>query len=199
MKAVRLSHFLSWCLCAALLVGIGLPAYAQSVRSAISAEIEIAKIEGYSFPRQLAGLQRNGKTDYRIPGAGFSVSYGVPGETWFDIYIYDRQLDLPSGPALHLARKELESAIDDVHASIKAGGYQSVTLHGQSTSGPFAKAYLRITQGGRERNSVILVTVNNGNFVKIRLTSTGDADRFAQSLANEYSRFLSKSSKQKVL
>ncbi len=195
---MRLLHCLSWCLCAVVLV-ITLPAHAHPVRSAISAETEVARIEGYDFPRQLAGFQRNGKTDYRIPGAGFSVSYGVPGETWFDIYVYDRQLDLPSGPALQLAKKELETAIDDVHASIKAGGYQSVILLGQSTSGPFAKANLKITQGGRERNSAILVTVNNGNFIKIRLTSTGDVDRLAQDLANEYSRFLRKPSKEKAL
>jgi hypothetical protein len=189
-KRVTSLTLLAWCLGTALLLAFAPPARAQPVRSAISPDIEVAKFEGFNFPKRLAGLQRNWKIDYRMPGAGFSVSYGVPGETWADIYVYDRGINLPSGSELSLARKELESAIDDVHAAIRAGNYQSVVLQNRSTFGSFAKADLMVSQGGQERNSVILVTVRRGGFLKIRLTSTGDASRIAQNFAEEYNHFL---------
>jgi hypothetical protein len=192
-KAIRSIILYGWFLCAVLLSLSSNHAVAQPVRSALSPEIEIVDIEGFGFPRHIAGMLRNQKIDYKVPGLGFSVFYGRPGDTWADIYIYDKRLDLTSGSPLHLARKELESAIGDVEEHVKMGNYQSAVIQGQSTSGLFAKAHVKIKQNGKERDSFVFITVNKGKFVKIRLTSSAGAaaDRIAQNFLSEYNRVLS--------
>jgi hypothetical protein len=135
---------------------------------------------------------RQSKVDYKAPGLGFSVTYVDPGRSWADIYIYDKQLNLPSGPALPLAKEELEVALGDVETAVKSGIYQNAKVIGRSTSGVFAKGDLRITQGGTQRASSVFVTLHQGKFVKIRVTTNVDAasSRIAQSIASEYEQIL---------
>jgi hypothetical protein len=162
--------------------------------------MRVAEFDGFAFPKELAGLPRTFKADYKIPGAGFSVSYGKHGETWGDIYVYDRQLDLTSGAPLSLAKKEIETAIDDMHTLIRAGAYQSVVLQQQSVSGPFAKAHLTITQAGIARDSFIFVTVNKNRFVKIRFTTSAGstANRTAEAFVRAFSHTISASQKKRA-
>lgn len=170
-----------------------LPAAAQVTRTAIPESTKTATFDGFAFPRQIAGLTRNYRLDYPGPGLGFSISYGKHGAVWADIYIYDREQTVSSDPTL--PPREVEAAIDEIHYFVKQGRYESAVIEKQSVSGPFAKAHLKITAAGRERDSFVFVTVRKGKFVKIRLTTepgTG-ADAMAERFAREYARTLGKS------
>jgi hypothetical protein len=193
-RIVRLLGLYGWCILAGLFTASLHVAHAQPIRSAIAPDVSVAEIEGLPFPKSLAGLTRQSKVDYRAPGLGFSVTYADPGRAWADIYIYDKQLKLPSGPALSLAKEELEMALGDVRAAVKSGAYQDARVIDRSASGSFAKSDLRITQGGTERSSSIFVTVHKGKFVKIRVTANIDAasSQSAQSVASEYEQILKK-------
>lgn len=176
--------FCGWCLCVALTLLPGGQALAQPVKTLLPSDKEVVEIEGFGFPKQIAGLPRGVKVDYRSPGLGFSVLYGKPGETWADIYVYDKLLDLRSGSPITHAREELEAALGDVKTHVELGNYQRASIKDRSTSGSFAKAHLTIVQGGQERQSFVFITVHKGNFVKIRLTSNLGAD--ARSLADRF-------------
>jgi hypothetical protein len=169
-------------LCSALLFLLVVPAAAQSTQSVDLPGTSVIDIKGFKFPGRISGLGRNKKTTYNVPGAGFSVSYGEPGDTWADIYIYDREMDLPMSSA----------ALRDVQTSVKLGIYQRADLVEVSTSGAFARAQVAITQNQQNRDSFLFVTARNGNFVKIRLTTGSDAHskERAQRFLEDYSRVL---------
>lgn len=192
-RFLRSIIFFGWCVHAILLAGLG-GALAQPVRTTLSPGIPVIEIEGFGFPRQIAGMERGYKTDFRVPGLGFSVLYGTPGEIWADIFIYDKELDLRSDSPLTLAREELEAALGDVMVLMKAGNYQSAKIERRSVSGAFATAHLTIMQAGKAYGSFTFVTVHNGKFVKIRLTSRSkaDAQRLAESFLSEFSQVLGK-------
>lgn len=189
----RLITFCIWCLCTALTILSGGEALAQPVRTTLPLEQETVEIEGFSFPNRIAGLLRSVKVDYRSPGLGFSVLYGKPGETWADIYVYDKLLELTSGSPLAHAREELEAALGDVKTHVELGNYQQASIKNRSTSGAFAKAHLSIVQGGQERQSFVFVTVQKGKFVKIRMTSNlgSEARPLADRFLEDYRRALS--------
>jgi hypothetical protein len=179
-------------LCSALLFLLVVPAAAQSTQSVDLPGTSVIDIKGFKFPGRISGLGRNKKTTYNVPGAGFSVSYGEPGDTWADIYIYDREMDLPMSSANPLAKNELQAALRDVQTSVKLGIYQRADLVEVSTSGAFARAQVAITQNQQNRDSFLFVTARNGNFVKIRLTTGSDAHskERAQRFLEDYSRVL---------
>lgn len=122
------------------------------------------------------------------------MTYAEPGKAWADIYIYDKQLDLPSGPALDFAKREVEAAVGDVNTAVQAGVYQKAKVLDRSESNSFAKARLRLTQGGNERDSFIFITVNRGKFVKIRMTAVADnsSNDTAETVLTEFERTLRK-------
>ncbi|MGF9758372.1 hypothetical protein AAII07_24530 [Microvirga sp. 0TCS3.31] len=189
-----MSIVLGRCILAALIVASVLPAQAQPVRNAISPAISVAEIEGFPFPETLGNFTRQSKVDYKTPGLGFSVTYLAPSGAWADIYVYDKQLKLPTGPALPQAKRELDIAISDVGSALKSGAYQNAELLDSSTSGSFAMAHMKITQRGTERDSYIFVTLHEGMFVKIRVTADpgAGARRMAQDLVADYQRILDK-------
>ncbi|MBM1174800.1 hypothetical protein [Microvirga arabica] len=194
LKFLRISVVLGGCILAALITASVLPAQAQPVRSAISPAISVAEIEGFPFPKTLGNFTRQSKVDYKTPGLGFSVTYLAPSGAWADIYVYDKQLKLPTGPALPQAKRELDFAISDVGSALKSGAYQDAKLLDSSASGSFAMAHMKITQRGTERDSYIFVTLHDGMFVKIRVTadSGAGARRMAQDLVADYRRILDK-------
>jgi hypothetical protein len=183
--------FYGWCVCVALVSPLG-QATAQPVRSDISPSVQSAEFEGFRFPREVARMPRRYKVDYRMPGLGFSVMYGTPGDTWADIYVYDKQADLAAGSPNKLSREELDVALGDVQEQVKMGLYEKAALQSQSVSGSFARAHLKIAQGGREYHSFVFITVHNGKFVKIRLTSNlgPDADLIAKEFVAAYGSLL---------
>jgi hypothetical protein len=194
LKSLRTSVVVRGCILAALLAAAVLPAQAQPVRSAISPAISVAEIEGFPFPKTLGNFTRQSKVDYKTPGLGFSVTYLASGGAWADIYVYNKQLKLPTGPALPQAKRELDIAISDVGSALKSGAYQDAKLLDSSTSGSFAMAHMKITQRGVERDSYIFVTLHEGMFVKIRVTAdpSAGARRMAQDLVADYRRTLDK-------
>ncbi len=194
LKSLRMPVVLCGCIITAWLVAAVLPAQAQPVRSAISPAVSVAEIEGFPFPKTLGNFTRQSKVDYKTPGLGFSVTYLAPSGAWADIYVYDKQLKLPTGPALPQAKRELDIAISDVGSALKSGAYQNAELLDSSTSGSFAMAYMKITQRGTERDSYIFVPLHEGMFVKIRVTADpgAGARRMAQDLAADYGRVLDK-------
>jgi len=188
-RTMRLAIF--WSLCVFMTFSPQQPA-AQPVRSQIPLEIPVVEIEGLGFPRQIAGLIRIWRTEYDQAGPRFSVTYGTPGYTWVDIFVYDKQLKSSSGSPLRLAQEEVQSTIGAAQEHVRLGNYQSATVQEQSTSGLFAKAHLKIVLGEKEHDSFVFATVHEGKLVKIRLTSaSGAASRqLAERFLEEYSRVL---------
>jgi len=183
-------------LCVALPTGLSGQALAQA-RTPLPPGQEVVEIEGFAFPSRIAGLPRSMKADYGSPDLGFSVRYGTSQETWADIYVYDKGLDLSSGAPLTLARQEVEAAIEDVRTLVEQGHYQRATANGRSSSGSFAAAHLTIVQGGQARDSFVFVTVHKGRFVKIRVTTSlgNGAQPLAHRFVEEYGRTLKTSSR----
>ncbi|MGO4385907.1 hypothetical protein AB4Y85_00055 [Microvirga sp. 2YAF29] len=150
----------------------------------------MTQIDGYPFPRQLAGLPRLEKTDYHNAPLGFSVRYGN-AQTWADIYVYNHDKKLTSATARADAISERDSALEDISANVASGSYDDAKLINKSTAGGFTTAHLAITQRQQTRDSYVFVTVRNANFVKIRLTTNQrNADKFADEFLKEYAKLL---------
>ncbi|WP_457094049.1 hypothetical protein [Microvirga sp. P5_D2] len=172
----------------ALICTFGSPSVAQPTKSVVPAAV--TEIDGYPFPRQLAGLPRLEQTDFHNPPLGFGVRYGN-AQTWADIYVYNRDKKLTSATARKDAASELESPLEEIAASVAGGGYDDAKLVDKSTTGGFATAHLSITQRQQKRDSYVFITVSKANFVKIRLTTNqGSADQFADKLLKEYAKLL---------
>jgi hypothetical protein len=94
----------------------------------------------------------------------------------------------------------VEAALDAVKALVKQGRYQDAKVRNRWISGSFAAARMAIVQGGREHDSFVFVTVHDGMFVKIRLsTSSGDrAQSLAQRFLEDYRRTLEAASSRRA-
>ncbi|MBB4039681.1 hypothetical protein GGR34_001323 [Microvirga flocculans] len=174
---------------AALALNYASEAVAQPTKSPIPSHAE--QIDGYPFPKSIAGLLRGQRTDYDEPGLGFSVRYERPGETWADIFIYDLGESLSSVNARKMSLDQRDAALRDIDHGVSSGSYQNAALVAKSETTSYAKAHVAITQGGKTRDSYVFVTIHKGNFIKIRLTTAADnADELASRFASEYARII---------
>ncbi len=152
-------------------------------------------MRGIRCPAFVERLARAEEGNYEAQAAGMGVGVGYRGgNTFANLYIYDRgRSGLPSGATTPVARQELDSALADIQAIVRAGRYKSARVvrqfevkDGPSTLYIGAQIAVEQAQGTAMLDSFLFVTVRGSNYVKIRYStaahdgSAGEAERFAR-------------------
>ena len=169
---------------ALLLAALATPQAAPRSQQVAEYASPIATLE--AMPQQLAGFQRTGSLiDYAQrtgnPGLGASARY-VPssGERIVaTIYIYDRgRPRQPEGANSPDVQQELGATTGELNAMVRAGRYQLAKPEGGMNVGAPSNAdsakclTYTVTQGdGARTGDAVCVTVQRGQFLKVRVTT----------------------------
>jgi len=130
-----------------------------------------AIIEGYPFPEAVAGLVRGPTTTYRQPGYGFSVRYTGGRQSWADVYLYDKELDL-SAPSKDALKIEMSAVLREILIAADVRGVRNDTkVEAATLDGTTASARLRIASDRTQILSFAFLTIAHGKFVKIRFST----------------------------
>lgn len=144
-----------------------LPALAQAPNQRDSAD---TIIEGFAFPPSIAGLVRGEPTTYTQRGYGFSMRYASRPESWADIYIYDKELDL-SSPSQAALKAEMTQVLYAILATQERGSYDEAKVRSATLEKNLASARLTVKSNGSEHISFAFLTIAHGKFVKIRFST----------------------------
>ena len=169
---------------ALLLAALATPQAAPRSQQVADYASPIATLQ--ALPQQLDGFQRSGSLiDYAQrtgnPGLGASARY-VPssGErVAATIYIYDRgRPRQPAGANSPDVEQELHATAGELNAMVRAGRYQLTRPEGGMNVGAPSAAdsakclTFTVTQGdGARTGDAVCVTVQRGQFLKVRVTS----------------------------
>ena len=111
----------------------------------------------------------------RDAGQGYGGKWKNKDNT-LDLYLYDLNYpNVESSPDSPLVQEALNSAIEGVRSALQKGIYQKADIGVTSTREfgelKFLFVPMKIIVSGREAESVIILTVLQGRFFKVRLTS----------------------------
>ena len=130
-----------------------------------------AVIAGLPFPDKVAGLVRGPTTTYPQAGYGFSVRYTGGRQSWADVYLYDKALDL-TAPSKDALKIEMSAVLREILMVADARGVRNDTkVEATTLDGSMASARLRIGSDKAQILSFAFLTIAHGKFLKIRFST----------------------------
>jgi hypothetical protein len=130
---------------------------------------------GFRFPQMIAAYELVQTEDYDRRG-GAAVHYIEKNGAKASIYIYNKDFtNLADGTADRRLRHELSSIDDGLAEMVDRGDYQAIER--VDLGPPMSKAWLQVSHeirlpGGKSLRSYSFMRVQNGYFVKLRISGT---------------------------
>jgi hypothetical protein len=151
-----------------------------------------ASIYNLSIPTVISGylLKFVENNEFNQAGLGYSLYYGSPG--WkATVYIYSHNLnddDPPTSPRESIVKDHFKQIIEDVGRSVESGLRQEMKIKDvygtilPDTNVEFLCAELLISEEDELLDSFVFLTVHDGRYFKIRMTT----DHYENSVAEAF-------------
>lgn len=130
---------------------------------------------GFSFRNWYGALFFQEIHHYDDPQLGYSLAYASPAGTNVTVYVYDLDLQVPTGTRSELVVSQFRESAEAVRVSNRYASVEDLTDASILSPHFLQAAHVITTHEGMTVKSYTLLRGQNGHFIKIRITGDSPA------------------------